>query len=85
MNPFRVAPLMSAKKQTHSYPSCAVLGKRERDVVFLAAKGFSNKAIARELNIAVGTVKVHLHNVYEKFGIQSRSALADLVMKLPRD
>ena len=82
--PFRVAPLMSAKKQTHNYPSCAALNKRERDVVFLAAKGFSNKAIARELNIAVGTVKVHLHNVYEKFGIQSRSALADLVMKYPQ-
>lgn len=72
---------MNAKKQTQHYPSRTVLSERERDVVFLAAKGFSNKAIARELNIAVGTVKVHLHNVYEKFGIQSRSALADLVMK----
>jgi len=49
--------------------------------VFLAIKGFTNKAIARELNITEGTVKVHLHNVYQKFGIGSRSVLAALVMK----
>jgi two-component system nitrate/nitrite response regulator NarL len=79
--PLRVDSMISAMEQAHSSLSCAALNKRERDVVFLAIKGFTNKAIARELNITEGTVKVHLHNVYQKFGIGSRSALAALVMK----
>jgi len=79
--PLRVETMIRAKEQTHSSQSRAALNKRERDVVFLAVKGFTNKAIARELNITEGTVKVHLHNVYQKFGIRSRVALAALVMK----
>jgi DNA-binding NarL/FixJ family response regulator len=79
--PLRVESMISAKERANSSLSCAALNKRERDVVLLAIKGFTNKAIARELNITEGTVKVHLHNVYQKFGIGSRSALAALAMK----
>ena len=40
--------------------------------------GLSNKAIARQLDVAEGTVKLHLHRVYQKLGIKSRFALAVL-------
>ena len=61
------------------------LSARERDVMFLAAKGFANKEIARELKITEGTVKIHLHRIYQKLGVKSRYALAVLARKLPDD
>ena len=60
-----------------------VLSVREREVMLLAAKGLANKVIARELNVAEGTVKLHLHKVYQKLGIKSRFALAVRVGNLP--
>jgi DNA-binding NarL/FixJ family response regulator len=59
------------------------LSTREQEVMFLAAKGFANKAIARELNVTEGTVKIHLHRVYQKLGVKSRFALAALARHSP--
>ena len=53
-----------------------VLSVRERQVALLAAKGLASKVIARELSVAEGTIKSHLHKVYEKLGIKGRFALA---------
>jgi DNA-binding NarL/FixJ family response regulator len=52
---------------------------REREVMRLAAKGLTNRAIAHELNVTEGTIKLHLHNIYRKLAINSRFALAALV------
>jgi two-component system nitrate/nitrite response regulator NarL len=51
---------------------------RESDVVRCVALGRRNKEIARELGITEGTVKMHLHNLYEKLGVTSRTELAIL-------
>lgn len=68
-------------KQNGAFSECATLSIREREVMSLVAKGFSNKAIARELDLAVGTIKLHLHKIYQKVGVHSRFALAAHVMK----
>ena len=52
------------------------LTRRERDVVKLVATGQRNRNIADCLGISEGTVKMHLHNVYAKMGLQSRTQLA---------
>jgi two-component system nitrate/nitrite response regulator NarL len=52
---------------------------RELDVVRLVMAGLRNKEIAERLAIGEGTVKIHLHRVYEKLGVDSRLALAALV------
>ena len=52
------------------------LTSREWEVATLVAKGLSNKEIARHLNAAEGTVKIHLHNIYEKLAIKNRTVLA---------
>lgn len=52
------------------------LTEREAEVTLRAARGSSNKAIARELGIAVGTVKAHLHRAYRKLDISNRVQLA---------
>ena len=53
----------------------AILTPREIDIVRLAAQGLRNKEIADKLFISEGTVKTHLHNIYEKLNIDSRVAL----------
>lgn len=50
--------------------------KREQEVIDLIAQGRSNKEIARELNIAVHTVKSHLHNILDKLALHTRLELA---------
>jgi two-component system nitrate/nitrite response regulator NarL len=45
-----------------------VLTAREYEIAGLVAQGLSNKHIARRLTISEGTVKIHLHNMYEKLG-----------------
>jgi two-component system, NarL family, nitrate/nitrite response regulator NarL len=42
--------------------------------------GLPNKEVGRQLNLTVGTVKVHLHNIFSKLAIQNRSALTGLAV-----
>jgi two-component system nitrate/nitrite response regulator NarL len=51
------------------------LTPRERQVALLAARGLSNKAIALQIGISQGTVKLHLHTAYQKLQINGRRAL----------
>ena len=52
-----------------------VLTARERQVAFLVIRGLSNKHVARELELSEGTVKVHLHNIFQKLGAKNRYGL----------
>ena len=49
---------------------------RESQIVLLIAEGNSNKAIARELGISDGTVKVHVKNVLRKVNLSTRLEIA---------
>jgi len=51
------------------------LTPREIEIVRMVAQGMRNKVIAERLSISEGTVKVHLHNVYEKLGVDGRLEL----------
>lgn len=50
----------------------ASLTHREREILELIASGYSNKLIARELDISDGTVKVHVKNLLRKLNVHSR-------------
>ena len=52
------------------------LTARERQILRLVSEGLSNKEIGRRLNVTDGTVKVHLHNIFEKLLVSNRTALA---------
>jgi DNA-binding NarL/FixJ family response regulator len=66
------------------------LTKREHEVVDLIAKGMSNKEIATKLNLAVHTIKSHVHNILDKLALHTRLELASfahsggMVKKSPR-
>ena len=51
------------------------LTPRELQILQLVAEGLRNKDITARLAIAEGTVKIHLHNIYEKLGIARRAEL----------
>jgi two-component system nitrate/nitrite response regulator NarL len=51
------------------------LSSRERAIAALIQRGLKNKEIAAELGLTEGTVKVHLHNIYEKLGVRGRTEL----------
>src|SRR6266702_7440504 len=57
-----------------------VLTDRERQIMSLVSEGLSNKEIGRRLNIADGTIKVHLHHIYQKLEISNRTVLAALAI-----
>jgi len=52
-----------------------VLTPREIEIMGMVARGLRNKEIADHLFISEGTVKIHLHNIYEKLNVDGRLAL----------
>jgi Response regulator containing a CheY-like receiver domain and an HTH DNA-binding domain len=54
-----------------------ILSPRESEIVRLVAKGLRNKEIGEVLSISEGTVKIHLHNIYQKLDINGRIELSD--------
>ncbi len=57
------------------------LTPREREISEHVARGMSNRHVARELDIAESTVKMHLHSVFTKLDIANRVELSLLARK----
>jgi DNA-binding NarL/FixJ family response regulator len=51
------------------------LTRRETEIVRLAIRGVATKDIAARLAVRQGTVKVHLHNIYDKLQVDGRLGL----------
>ena len=49
------------------------LTPREREVARLICQGHSNAEIARQLVVAVSTIKKHASHIYDKLGVRSRT------------
>jgi two-component system, NarL family, nitrate/nitrite response regulator NarL len=59
----------------HGAVEVRMLTERESEVAALVARGLRNKVVAHHLGIGEGTVKLHLHNIYRKLGIERRAQL----------
>jgi DNA-binding NarL/FixJ family response regulator len=60
------------KKGNGKFADAVIMTKREREIITLIADGLSNKEIAVTLNIAIHTVKSHIHNIMEKLALHTR-------------
>lgn len=54
-------------------PFLDILSNREKEILQLLAKGLLYKEIAEQLNITTGTVRIHIHKIYEKLHVQNRT------------
>jgi DNA-binding NarL/FixJ family response regulator len=63
------------RRQAATQSAARLLTPREIEIVRMIAQGLRNRAIAERLAISEGTVKIHLHNVYEKLGVDGRLTL----------
>ena len=70
----------SQKSLTNQNARLGNLTERENEILNLMRYGLPNKAIAHQMSIAEGTVKVHLHNIYRKAAVPNRTALAAIAL-----
>ncbi len=61
------------------YQKWESLTPREKEVTALVCLGYTNRQAAAKMSIASETVKYHVHNVFEKFGVKSRTQLQQLL------
>jgi DNA-binding NarL/FixJ family response regulator len=57
------------------------LSPREVEVLQLVAKGLSNKEIAAQLGLVVGTVKIHVANIFTKLCVSDRTQAVVLAIE----
>jgi DNA-binding NarL/FixJ family response regulator len=70
---------VAARLADHAFYSA--LSRREIEVVELAARGGSNKAIASQLGLTENTVKNHLRSIMEKLGTSDRTESVNVAMR----
>jgi predicted ATPase/DNA-binding CsgD family transcriptional regulator len=66
-------PEVVQHRQPANQPLADPLTERELEILHLVAQGLSNREIARELVISLGTVKTHIHNICSKLDATSRT------------
>jgi DNA-binding NarL/FixJ family response regulator len=70
----RMIATMSAGRSTTQRESADGLTARESEILALLAEGQSNQQIADALVLSVRTVERHISNIYEKLGLDGRTA-----------
>jgi LuxR family maltose regulon positive regulatory protein len=75
ISPKYAGRLLAALECTHEARKRAPegLSERESEIMILVAEGLSNREIAERLCLAVGTVKKHVYNIYDKLDVRKRT------------
>jgi two-component system nitrate/nitrite response regulator NarP len=75
-----IDPELSARTQelseTYGESRRPALAPRERQLIRFVRQGLRNREIAKELGVTEGTVKVYMHAIFDKLGVNSRTELA---------
>jgi two-component system nitrate/nitrite response regulator NarP len=87
-----IAPVVMEQALVHSISTPAndanaldVLTERELEIAGLIRAGLRNREIAARCGLTEGTVKVHLHSIFQKLNIKSRSELIIMMMSMDSD
>ncbi|GAC1422363.1 MAG: response regulator transcription factor [Flavisolibacter sp.] len=66
--------LVAALQQKVAHPTTSlILSARENEILQLLSQGLLYKEIAERTHISTGTVRQHIHNIYEKLHVQNRT------------
>jgi len=57
------------------------LSEREKEIVSLIARGFTNSEIAEKLFLSEGTVKNYISNIFSKLDVKNRASLIEIARK----
>lgn len=87
-----IAPFVMEQALVHSISApaneahaLAALTDREMEIAGLIRAGLRNREIAARCGLTEGTVKVHLHSIFQKLNIKSRSELIIMMMSIDSD
>jgi LuxR family transcriptional regulator, maltose regulon positive regulatory protein len=69
---FPASPIPSSRETLGNESLVEPLSKREVEILGLLCQGLSNREIARQMVLSVGTVKTHVHNLFGKLGVRDR-------------
>lgn len=69
------APVILAARRSNAEKLLGALSPRRRRVAELLLGGASNKEIARDLDLSIGTVKDHVHDILTTLGFRTRAEL----------
>jgi len=58
------------------------ISDREKELLTLLSKGLLYKEIASKLDITIGTVKQHIHNIYHKLHVSNKTEVLNLFNKI---
>jgi DNA-binding NarL/FixJ family response regulator len=67
---------LAATKEPETKMDLSLFTERERDIMALIAKGYSNKAISKQLFISEGTVANYITSILGKTGLEHRTQIA---------
>lgn len=71
------------RRYTRSVPQTigdSILTPRQREVLTLVALGYSNQQVADELNVQLATVENHLHAIFGRLDVRTRTEAAVLAV-----
>ena len=83
MNPVIARKVINAFSKANTNSNINVelpLSKREIELLDLLSKGLLYKEISSQLGIKVGTVKQHIHNIYEKLQVNNKTEAINLYL-----
>jgi DNA-binding NarL/FixJ family response regulator len=75
-----MAGLVCLPRSQRAHTEPERLSIREKQILAMLVRGFTNAEIARKLYLAESTVKSHLSSAYTKLGVRSRKDAADLIL-----
>ena len=81
MSPNIARKLVNIFREQKKNTSSELLGRRENEILQLLSQGLLYKEIASKLSITVGTVRQHIHSIYEKLHVQNRTEALNKVFK----
>jgi DNA-binding CsgD family transcriptional regulator len=78
---FSLATANMLASQARGRMMSTTLTPREKQIIDLVVEGLSNKGIARKINVSEGTVKQHMHSIFQKLEVPTRAKLMSIVLR----